>query len=252
MVLANKLVSRQASEFNHLYDLMIVGAGISGSEAALACAASGLDVLLVTTSLDTAYTLLGEGAYLTPKAGTFMAEVFSDLAKETGFVGNWAMHRAAKQKIETMPNLHFLQSSVSALRLEEDRVVGVETWEGVPRFAKRIALCVGSFLEARLHIGTLSEVAGRLSEMAYDDLYLNLETLGFVFEDLSLEAKFTDDSLPYTVDCKVFAPSELEQFRLKRFKHLYAAGVCASAYLSFEAAAEQGQDLASVLIKSLS
>ena len=64
----------------------------------------------------------------------------------------------------------------------------MRTWEGVDRLSKRTALCVGSFLEARLKVGELTESAGRLSEMAYDDLFQDLHSSGFAFEAVSLEA----------------------------------------------------------------
>ena len=225
---------------------MIVGAGICGSEAALACAAKGLDTLLVTTSLDTVYNLLGDGVKLEPREGTVMKAAFDKLA-ESGFLGNWDMHRYAKQVIETVPEIHFLQSNVSGLIVQDRRVIGVHTWEGVARYAKKVALTVGSFLRPRLTIGTLTEAAGRLSEMAYDDLYDNLLSLGFDFEPIELEAAFEDDSLPYSIDCQVFADHEKEGFRLTRLNDLYAAGVCAFGAISYEDAALQGRDLAGEL-----
>ena len=161
----------------HVYDLIVVGAGISGSEAAAASVRAGLDVLLVTTSLDTVYNLLGDGVTLEPPPNTLMAEVHREVAEADGYVGNWAFHRGAKGTLETLSGLHLLQSSVSSLLVEGETVTGVSTWEGVDRLAKRVALCVGSFLEARLRVGSLVEEAGRLSEMAYDDLYESLVAL---------------------------------------------------------------------------
>lgn len=229
-----------------VYDIMIVGAGVTGCEAALGCAEAGLDTLLITTSLDTVYNLAAEQVALEPPPKTLLTEIFRAKA-ENGFLKSWDLHSAAKQRIEAAPDIHFLQSSVSALRLEGDGVLGVDTWEGVPRFARRTALCVGSFLQARLTIGTLTERAGRLSEMAYDDLYLNLTDLGFAFMDLRLEAAGVDGALPYHIDCRMFAGTEKDGFCLKRFQNLYAAGICASGYLSYEAAAAAGRKLAEAL-----
>ena len=237
----------------HVYDVMIVGGGIAGCEAALGCNAAGLDTLLVTTSLDTVYSLLGDGVKVEPHAGTFMAEVFPDLSDNTGMVANWAMHSAAKQRIEVAPRIHFLQSSISGLIVENGQVIGVDTWEGVARFARCTALCVGSFLKSRLTVGTLTETAGRLSEMSYDDLYENLVALGFQFEALKLEAEFDDESLPYTVDCQVFAVAErdVDTYRLPRLANLYAAGVCFSGFVSYENAALEGRRLAATLVTDL-
>lgn len=230
----------------HIYDIAIIGAGVTGCEAALGCAQNGLDTLLVTTSLDTVYNLVGDTARLEPPPNTLLADVFAEHA-QGGFLKSWDLHSAAKQHIETIPEIHFLQSSVSALRLEHGAVTGIDTWEGVSRFAKRTALCVGSFLQARLTVGSLTENAGRLSEMAYDDLYDNLLDLGFAFESLELSAEAQGGSLPYKVNCQVFAENERDGFKLKRFENLYAAGVCAAGYLSYEEAAARGLELAASL-----
>ena len=221
-----------------------------GTEAALACARANLDTLLVTTSLDTVYNLYGEGAVIEPKPDTLLHDLTAEVADERGWVDTWTLHRAAKYAVEHTPYLHLLQSSASSLVVEENSVMGITTWEGVPRLAKRTAICVGSFLEARLHIGTLTEKAGRLSEMAYNDLYQDLLEHGFNFEPLQVKATFEDESLPYTVDCKVFSENERDGFKLPRLFGLYAAGLCASGELTYEEHALQGQQLAEVLTAS--
>ena len=169
---------------------------------------------------------------------------------QKGFVGNWACHRKAKYILEHQAGIHLLQSNVSSLIVEDGVVKGITTWEGVDRLGSKVALCVGSFLEARLNIGGLTEKAGRLSEMTYDDLYNNLVSLNFEMEGVVLEAEFTDGSLPYTVNCKCFAKTEWKEntFKLLRVEELYAAGVCAKGYLSFEEAALQGKNLAKVVV----
>ena len=230
------------------HDLIVVGAGVSGSETALACARAGLNVLLVTTSLDTVYNLVGEAACLTPPPGTLMAELCG--VTEARQVATFELHRRAKTALEHHPRLHLLQSSVAGLLTEAERVIGVSTWEGVDRFAPRVALCAGSFLRARLRVGDLTETSGRLSEMAYDDLYDNLVGRGFAFEDVRLEAPANRGAPPYTVLCKRFAAAEwdAETFALPRLEGLYAAGVCASGYLPYEEAAAQGWRLAQRLV----
>jgi tRNA U34 5-carboxymethylaminomethyl modifying enzyme MnmG/GidA len=232
-----------------MYDVAIIGAGICGTEAALACAKAGLDVLLVTTILDTCYNLVADGAVLQPPAKTFMAEAVTTLADERGFIPTWELHRAAKFALEHTPGIHFLQSSVSSLMTEDNQVKGISTWEGVPRYAKNVALCVGSFLESRLTIGNLTENAGRLGEMSYDDLYLDLMARGFRFDALQLKADAVKDSLAYTVDCKVFGEGEIntETFGSSRLTHLYAAATCAFGYTTYEQAAQQGISLAAQL-----
>lgn len=238
---------------NHKYDLIVVGAGIAGSELAMRCAKNGLDLLLVTTSLDTVYNLLGDGTTLDAPKDSLMAEIVEGIGKD-GYVQNFECHRRAKMLIEEQEGIHALQSSVMSLLVEDNVVKGVSTWEGVDRFSDRVVLCVGSFLEARLKIGiSLSETAGRLSEMAYDDLFEDLLARGFNFKTLRLEAVSDGKSLPYTVDSKVFAADEWdsESYRLSRIQGLYGAGVCAEWYLPYEEAAASGLRLADKLIAEL-
>jgi len=243
------------AERRDAHDLIIVGAGVSGSEAALACARGGLNVLLVTTSLDTVYNLVGEAADLTPPPGTLMAELCggTETGTRTARVAAFELHRRAKTAVERHPKLHLLQSSVSGLLARGGRVVGVSTWEGVDRFAPRVALCAGSFLWARLTVGDLTETAGRLSEMAYDDLYDDLLARGFTFEEVKLEAPASRGAPPYVVACRRFAGAEwdAETLALTRLSGLYAAGVCAVGYLPYEDAAVQGRMLAGVLLESV-
>lgn len=218
-----------------------------GSEAALACARAGLSTLLVTTSLDTVYNLVGAGATLTPPEGALLGELYG---LEPVEVGTFELHRRAKTVLEREPKVHLLQSSVSGLLIESGRVTGVTTWEGVTRYAPCVALCVGSFLQARLTVGTLTETAGRLSEMAYNDLYDDLTAYGFTFDDLILEAPESRGAPPYTVASKRFHAAEWDAktFRLGRLEGLYAAGVCTSGDIPYEEAVLGGQRLARQLI----
>ena len=143
-------------------------------------------------------------ARLEPSSDTLLAALLADLEDENGSADAWALHRAAKYRLEHTPGLHLLQSSASALLVEEAAALGVATWEGVPRRARTTALCVGSFLAARLRVGTLTEVAGRLSEMAYDDLFDDLAARGFQFEGVMRESGLNDqgefeDELLYAI-----------------------------------------------------
>ena len=235
----------------HVYDAVVVGGGIAGSEAAYRSAGGdhgrdGLDTLLVTTSLDTVYATLGDAVTLDPPEGSLMRRIWLEHADARGRVGAWQLHRAAKYALEATPRLHLLQSNVTALLWDGDRVAGVDTWEGVERRARLVGLCVGSFLRARLTMAELTESAGRLSEMAYDDLHDDLAARGVPLREETLRADPEGGSLHYVVRCRVLEPTswDPESLRVDGVPGLYAAGVVAQGTLPLEAAARSGMRLA--------
>lgn len=245
-------------------DVLIIGAGIAGCEAAWRCAAAGLEVLLVTTSLDTVYNLASDAASLAAPSGSLMAEVMRDMPSGAGAVRSRDLHRGVKYALEAATAIHLLQSTVSRLLFDErGAVVGAGTWEGVDRLARTSALCVGSFLRARLRTGAVTETQGRLSEMAYDDLYERLAELGFEFVPVSFTGEPHGGSLAYVVESVALARSErggstagTRTAGLWRAPGLFAAGVCVSpaapgtsgTHLSYEEVAKQGMALGSELV----
>ncbi|MEX2536484.1 MAG: FAD-dependent oxidoreductase [Trueperaceae bacterium] len=235
----------------HRYDLAVVGAGISGSEAALAAAVAGLDVLLVTTSLDTVYMLAHERAQLDAPAGTLMSTLTAQTVLEGERIERWPLHRKAKYALESQSRIHLLQSNVTGLIVQQGQVRGVRTWEGVERQARATALCAGSFLEARLEQGKLHEDSGRLGEMTYDELFEDLAGRQVSFDSLTLYLSEHGEGLPYTVSCKVLSANEMRGFEVDRLPGLYAAGVCAAGALDYEQAAAAGRDLGLALAQEL-
>lgn len=236
----------------HHYDVIVVGAGIAGSECAWHCATQGLDVLLITASLDTVGNFFADAVQLQPPTGSLMEKIMMSLTPSgtaSGYIKNWQYHRALKYALEHQQGIHFLQSSVTDIIVENNQTTGLNTWEGVSRWGKHIVLAVGTFLQARLHVGKLEEQAGRLSEMAYDDLYHSLVAQDFNFVKQQLD--FTEHEPAYSLNYQRFAAEEWQEtrYRLHRFEHLYALGACVTD-VDERQAAMQGMQLAQQLLDS--
>jgi hypothetical protein len=224
------------------YDVLIVGAGFAGAEAAYALARQGSKVGLITTSLDSVYLPFTPITRPFPD-GSLLAEVGEDGLK------GWELHSRAKYKLENQPNLHLIQSSVTKLRVRDGAAVGVETWEGPSKTAPKIVLALGSFLVPKLFIGTVAEDAGRLSEVAYPDLYEHLLELGFSFTTHTAEVSQQAGALGYRVEYKVFAAAQWDQESLKlgRLEGLYAIGLCSLGGGTYSQMAQHGLRLAELL-----
>lgn len=227
------------------YDVAVVGAGGAGCEAARRLAQDGFDVLLVTTSLDTVFAA-PEGRVSTdvPPDSLAAALLPSLTVADDGTVGSWELHAAAKYLLEASPTVHLLQSNVDALRVAEGAVHGVDTWEGVPRAARAVALCVGPFLRARLTIGDAVEHAGRPGEMAYDELAADLEAHGVSLRPVEDRGGGRDGRPAWTLRTVRIAEQELDGPRIARLRGLYAAGTCVSGPLGYAEAAAAGRALA--------
>lgn len=224
------------------YDVLMVGAGFAGSEAAYALANKGLRVGLVTTSLDSVYLPF------TPIQGPFPQGSLLALVGEEGLKG-WALHSRAKYKLENHPHIHLLQLSVTRLMVEGQRVTGIESWEGPRKTAGTVVLALGSFLDPKLYIGSVAEEAGRLSEVAYPDLYQHLQQLGFAFTSQQAEVAEQDTTPGYRVEYKVFADGEWDSasFRLHRLEGLYGLGLCVLGQGTYAQMAQEGLRLAEAL-----
>ena len=229
-----------------LYDLAVVGAGLAGSELAYTAARAGLDVLLVTQSLDSVGNLYHATVEESFPEGTLLEKARIQAGPGADV---WALHRAVKFLLEATSGIHLLQSLVVGLSQTPEGVV-LETWEGVPRSAKQVVLAVGSFLMGRLIIGNTEEHAGRLSEVAYDDLYDSLLAQNFEFDALEQIAPTLEGALPYSVRFKSFAASELEGFKLKRLEGVYALGRCTVGEHTYSSVLRNAHQLLKELVES--
>ncbi|BDG15534.1 FAD-dependent oxidoreductase [Thermus brockianus] len=228
------------------YQVLIVGAGFAGAEAAWHLARAGVEVGLLTQSLDSVMM-----PFLPPKP-PFPQESLLEKAYDPQDERVWAFHARAKYRLEAEPHLHLFQATATGLLLEEGRVVGVRTWEGPPALAERVVLAVGSFLGARLFLGEVEEEAGRLSEASYPDLFEELKALGFRFVEREGAVPETPTTPGYRVRYHAFHPEEweAETFRLQRLAGLYAVGLCVREG-DYARMSQEGKRLAEHLLHEL-
>jgi tRNA uridine 5-carboxymethylaminomethyl modification enzyme len=187
-------------------DVIVVGAGHAGTEAAVAAARLGARVGLITSSLETIGQMSCNPAIGGIAKGTVVREVdalggimarATDLATVQFRMLNrskgpavWApraqcdrglYRRAVRSLLEQHPSLHTIQGTVARLLLDQDerRVLGVETLEGRRFGARAVVITTGTFLRGRIHIGTERRIAGgRAGDPAVIDLAEQLEQLG--------------------------------------------------------------------------
>ena len=175
---------------NH-YDIIVVGAGHAGCEAAVVSARLGQQVLLVTMNLSLVAQMSCNPAIGGIAKGQIVREIDA-LGGMTGIVTDHTMiqyrmlnrskgpamwsPRAQcdktafslfwKSVLEYTPNLHLRQDTVTELILEGSKVVGVKTQLGKEIFASKVILTNGTFLNGRIHVGEVNFSGGRIGESA--------------------------------------------------------------------------------------
>jgi tRNA uridine 5-carboxymethylaminomethyl modification enzyme len=186
------------------YDIIVVGAGHAGCEAALAAARMGCSVLLLAIDLDKVATmpcspsiggmakgqlvkeidaLGGEMARITDKS----AIAFRTLNTKKGQAVHSTRtqndkvryHVAMKAVLEKEPNLDLKQAMVEKLVIEDGRVIGLEDETGFGYQSRAVILATGTFLSGLIHIGFKSIKAGRAGEFASYGLPAHLSKIGF-------------------------------------------------------------------------
>ena len=186
------------------YDIIVVGAGHAGNEAAASAAKMGSSVLLVTMNMETIGQMSCNPAIGGIAKGQIVREIDA-LGGQTGFVTDlsaiqykllnqskgpamWSPRAQCDRKmfsntwrktLENIPNIDFWQDVVQEIMVEKNKVVGVKTSMGIKIKCKAVVLNSGTFLNGTIHLGEKQFGGGRMGDKAIKGITAQLETLGF-------------------------------------------------------------------------
>jgi tRNA uridine 5-carboxymethylaminomethyl modification enzyme len=186
------------------YDVIVVGAGHAGCEAAAAAANMGSRVLLVTMNMGTIAQMSCNPAMGGVAKGQIVREIDA-LGGQSGIVSDQSMIQFRmlnlskgpamwsprtqndrmrfsedwRKILEHTPGVDFWQEMVSGLVVKDKRVIGVRTALGIEIRSKAVVLTNGTFLNGKIHVGEKSIGGGRTGEKAATGLTEQLVSLGF-------------------------------------------------------------------------
>lgn len=186
------------------YDVIVVGAGHAGCEAAAAAANLGSKTLLVTMNMQTIAQMSCNPAMGGIAKGQIVREIdamggYSGIVTDLSTIqfrmlnrskgpAMWSpraqndrmlFHLKWREMLEKTPNLHFYQDMVKGLKVKDGRCVGVITGMGHEIMAKSVVLTNGTFLNGIVHIGEKNFGGGRMAEKAATGITKQLVSLGF-------------------------------------------------------------------------
>ncbi len=191
-------------KYPKIFDVLVIGAGHAGCEAAHAAARMGAQTLLLTMNLDT----IGKMSCNPSVGGTAKGHIVREIDALGGLMGKVADRRSIqfrmlnaskgpavrsprsqadkaayalemKHRLERTENLEIQQGTTESLVVENGRIEGVMTQEGIQYRAKTVILSSGTFMKGLLHIGQTNFSGGRGGDKAATGLSPSLESLGF-------------------------------------------------------------------------
>lgn len=186
------------------YDVIVVGAGHAGCEAAAAAAKMGSKVLLATMNMNTIAQMSCNPAMGGVAKGQIVREIDA-LGGQSGIISDKSMiqfrmlNRSKgpamwsprtqndrmrfseewRLALEALPNVDFWQEMVKEILVKDNRVIGVKTSLGLEIHGKSVVLTNGTFLNGKIHIGEKSFGGGRAAEKAATGITEQLVQLGF-------------------------------------------------------------------------
>ena len=186
------------------YDVIIVGGGHAGCEAAAAAARMGSTTLLITMNLQTIAQMSCNPAMGGVAKGQILREIdalggFSGIVSDNTAIqfrmlnkskgpamwsprvqsDRWRFAEEWRLMLESIGNLDFLQSSVVGIKTENKKVIGVLLNNGTLIKCNSVVLTSGTFLNGVMHVGETKTKGGRSSESSSVGITSNLEKLGF-------------------------------------------------------------------------
>ena len=190
--------------FSEIYDVIVVGAGHAGSEAAAAAANMGAKTLLVTMNLQNIAQMSCNPAMGGIAKGQIVREIdalggYSGLVSDTSAIQFKMLNKSKgpamwsprvqcdrmmfadhwRLRLEGTPNLDFYQEMVAGLIVEGGAIVGIKTSLGLKIKGKSVVLTNGTFLNGLIHIGDKNFGGGRSGERASTGITEELIQLGF-------------------------------------------------------------------------
>ena len=186
------------------YDIIVVGAGHAGNEAAASAARLGSSVLLITMNMET----IGQMSCNPAIGGIAKGQIVREIDALGGLTGEvtdisaiqykllnrskgpamWSPRAQCdralfsstwRKKLEKIKNLDFWQDVVNEVLVDKGKVAGVKTAMGVVIQSKAVVLNSGTFLNGSIHLGEKEFGGGRMGEKAVKGITAQLESLGF-------------------------------------------------------------------------